>query len=89
MAIKKSELKEWAKEHFRGLENCTMPSFTPDMKELDEDGIRLDVQQAIKHGFFSTLCAPEAGLTFEEAKRFLEIVAEESGDKLNVSDLHP
>lgn len=85
MLAKKSELKDWARENMRGFENCTMPSFTPDLKELDEEGIRLDVRQAIRHGCFSTLCTPEAGLTFEESKRFVEIVTEEAQDEILVS----
>ena len=85
MKIPKAELKAWAKKNMVGVENCTFPSFTPDMSELDEDGIRWDVQQAIKHGFFSTLCAAETGLTFEEAKKFVGIVADEAQDKILVS----
>ncbi|NIN65315.1 MAG: hypothetical protein GTO63_11575, partial [Anaerolineae bacterium] len=85
MAPKKSELKGWAKENMVGVENCLFPSFSPDLSELDEEGIRWDVQQSIKHGFFSTLCAAETGLTFEEAKRFVEIVADEAGGKILVS----
>ena len=41
-----SDRKAWAREHLRGIENCTFPSFDPTLKELDEDGIRLDVRQA-------------------------------------------
>lgn len=62
-----------------------MPSFTPDLKELDEDGIRWDVQNAKNHGWGSTLCTNEAGLTFEEAKRFVQIVADEAGADLHAS----
>ena len=51
----RTELKAWAKENVKGLENCIIPSFTPDLTELDEEAIRWDVQQSIKHGFFSTL----------------------------------
>lgn len=85
MATKKSDLKKWAKENMVGVENCLFPSFSPDLSELDEDGIRWDVQQSIRHGFFSTLCAAESGLTFEEAKRFVEIVADEARGKIFVS----
>ena len=85
MAAKGSELKKWAREHMKGVENCLVPSFTPDLLELDEEGIRWDVQQTIKHGFFSTLCTSEAGLTFDEAKRFVAIVADEAKGKICVS----
>jgi 4-hydroxy-tetrahydrodipicolinate synthase len=81
----KRDLKEWAKSHFRGYENVLMPSFTPDLAALDEEGIRRDVRQTIEHGFFSTLCAVETGLTFEEKKRFLEIAASEAGSEISVA----
>ncbi len=85
MNVDRSEMKAWAKESMRGLENCILPSFSPDLKELDEEGIRWDVQQTIKSGYFSTLCSAEVGLTFEESKRFVEIVADEAKDKILVS----
>ena len=85
MTIKKSELKARAKEKMKGLENIIIPSFTPDLSELDEEGIRWDVRQSIKHGFFSTLCNVDIGLTMEEAKSFVEIVVDEAKDKILVS----
>ncbi len=84
MAIDRRYLKAWAHERFRGYENVLMPSFTPDLAELDEEGIRRDVQQAIRHGFFSTLCAVESGLTFNEKKRFLELAADEADGAISV-----
>jgi 4-hydroxy-tetrahydrodipicolinate synthase len=85
MKIKKSELKKWSKDHLKGVENTLFPSFMPDMKNLDEEGIRLDVRQSIKHGFYSTMCATEAGLTQEECKRFVEIVTDEAKEKIVVT----
>ncbi len=84
-AVGKGELKAWAREKLRGVENLIIPSFSPDLSELDEEGIRWDVRQSIKHGFFSTMCAAELGLTLDEAKRFVEIVAAEAGEKILVS----
>lgn len=80
-----SDRKAWAREHLRGIENCLFPSFDPALEHLDEDGIRLDVRQTIKHGFFGTLVATETGLALDEAKRFLEIVVDEARDDLHVS----
>jgi 4-hydroxy-tetrahydrodipicolinate synthase len=74
--------KPWAREYFKGVENETLPSFTQDLKYLNETGIRLDVRQAIRHGFHSTLCTSEAGLTLDEAIEFVAIVADEAGDQL-------
>ena len=81
----KSELKSWAREHMKGVENTLFPSFTPDMKDLDEAGIRHDVRQSIAHGFFSMMCATETGLTLEESKRFLAIAADEAKGKIVVT----
>lgn len=85
MTIKAAERKEWARSALRGIENAIMPSFTPDLTALDEEGIRWDVRQAIAHGFFSTMCAVETGLTVAEQKRFIEIVCDEARDRLLVS----
>jgi len=85
IAIAKSERKAWAREHFRGFENVLMPSFGADLRELDEEGIRLDVRQSIKHGFFSSLCAIETGLSMDERKRMLSIACDEAGDKIGIA----
>ncbi len=83
--MKKSERKQWAKQHSVGVENTTIPSFTPDLMELDEVGIRHDVEQAVRHGFFSTLVATETGLTFEEQKRFVSLVTAAARGRIAVS----
>lgn len=85
MNLSRSELKPWARERLRGVQNCLFPSFSADLSELDEEGIRWDVQQSIRHGFFATCCTTEAGLSFDEAVRFVRIVADEAGDALLVS----
>lgn len=85
MPVRRHERKAWARDALKGLENALMPSFTPDMADLDEDGIRWDVRQAIAHGFFSTMCAVETGLSTEEAKRFISVVCDEARGKILVS----
>ena len=85
MSITADQRKEWAREHFVGAENILLPSFDVDLRDLDEDGIRLDVRQSIRHGVFSTFCAIEVGLTIEEKKRFLAIAADEAGDEVCVA----
>jgi len=85
MDLKKSEMKAWAREHLKGIQNCLIPSFKPDTLQLDEEGIRWDVRQTIKHGFIATLCVAETGLTIDEAKKFVAIVADEAKDDLIVS----
>lgn len=80
-----SELKKWAKAEMKGVENLLIPSFTPDLSKLDEKGIRWDVRQSIRHGFFCTLCTPEVGMTFDEAKQFIDIVTDEAKGKIVVA----
>lgn len=85
MTISRQHRKAWAREALVGVENALLPSFTPDLKSLDEAGIRHDVRQAIAHGFFSTMCAVETGLTLAEAKRFISIACEEAAGRILVS----
>lgn len=85
MKIARAERKLWAREQLHGICNITFPSFTTDFGSLDEDGIRWDVEQAVRHGFRATLCACETGLSFEEARRFVAIVADAARGRLLVS----
>lgn len=83
--VSAGERKAWAREHFRGIENVLMPSFNADLTELDEEGIRLDVRQSKRHGFFGSLCSVETGLTPQEKVRFVEIACDEAGDDYGIS----
>jgi 4-hydroxy-tetrahydrodipicolinate synthase len=75
----KPEAKLWARENFKGLEAPIFPSFTPDLSELDEDGIRWDVNHIIANGMVSILIAGEVcSMTQEERKRFVSIVNDEA-----------
>lgn len=85
MKVARSERKAWAHETFRGCENFLIPSFGADLHALDEEGIRLDVRQAIRHGVFSTQCALEAGLGRDEQVRMLRIAVEEADGRIAVS----
>lgn len=82
--VARKDRKAWAKKHFKGFENVLMPSFTPDLKKLDEAGIRLDVRKSIEHGFFSTLCAC-VGLTDDETRQFLEVAVDEAKGRISVA----
>jgi len=76
-----SEKKQWAREHLRGLGSLVMPSFSPDFKSLDEEGIRLDIRHRIKQGFCSTMVSA-TGANAEQRKRIDEIVREEIQGKM-------
>jgi 4-hydroxy-tetrahydrodipicolinate synthase len=83
-AVSKTETKQWAREHLKGMENVIMPSFSPDFRNLDEDGIRHDVRQSIRHGFFSSTISP-TGANADQRTRMMEIVRDESKGKLLTS----
>jgi 4-hydroxy-tetrahydrodipicolinate synthase len=86
MEFTKSEAKQWAKIHYKGLDGTLSPSFTPDLETLDEEGIRYDVRHNIDKGMFSVMCQTEVcSMTFEERKKFVEIVCDEAKDKVLVS----
>ncbi len=86
MEFTKSEAKQWAKKHYKGLDGNVSPSFTPDLEKLDEEGIRHDVRLNISRGMFSVFCQTEVcAMTLEERKRFVEIVCDEAKGKVLVS----
>lgn len=72
----RSEIKERARATWHGACNVTLPSFTPEFRGLNENGIRHDVRLAAEMGFWGTLLASESGTTFEEYLRFLEVAAD-------------
>jgi 4-hydroxy-tetrahydrodipicolinate synthase len=82
-SAKTSELKQWAGEHFVGLEPLLNPSFSPDFKTLDEEGIRNDVRNSIRHGFFSVFCL-RIGLNTAEYKTMIKVACDEAKGKILV-----
>ncbi len=81
-----NQSEEWARKNYHGLDGTIAPSFTPDLSDLDEEGIRWDVQHNIRKGMFSILCETMIGvMSFEERKRFMEIVCDEAKGKILVS----
>src|SRR5437868_4201652 len=82
--VTKADRKAWAREVFLGAECSLLPSFKPGSLDLDEEGVRHDVRQGIAQGFYSMFCASVA-LQGEERRRFLEVAADEAGDRILLS----
>jgi 4-hydroxy-tetrahydrodipicolinate synthase len=82
-AVGASNRKKWSRQNFRGMESFIMPSFTPGLEELDEEGIRNDVRHGIRQGFGALFSTP-LGLSPAESRRLLEIVADEGRGKVIV-----
>lgn len=78
MDYTRATAKDWAAERWRGVCNVIMPSFTADLKALNEKAIRHDVRRNIELGFWGALLVSETATTDEEYVRFMEICVDEA-----------
>ena len=78
MQYSRAEAKEWASANWRGVCNVIMPSFSADLRRLNEAGIRHDVRRNIELGFWGALLVSECGTSDEEYRRFMEIAVDEA-----------
>jgi 4-hydroxy-tetrahydrodipicolinate synthase len=74
----RAEAKGWARETFRGACNVIIPSYTSDLRSLNEAAIRHDVRRNMELGFWGALLVSEAGTTRDEMRRFMEIALDEA-----------
>jgi 4-hydroxy-tetrahydrodipicolinate synthase len=58
-----------------------IPSFTSDLRTLNEPAIRHDVRRNIELGFWGALLVSEAGTTQDEMRRFIEIAVDEAAGR--------
>jgi len=84
--VKLSEQKEWARENYKGMATLIFPSFTPDFKEIDEEGVRLDVQNSIKHGFGAVMTFP-VGVNPKTHEQFINVLCDEAKGKILAADI--
>lgn len=87
----KSEAKDWARTHFRGLENILLPAVKKvnegdgETMTLDEAGIRHDVRMCKENGFFMTTASME-GMPFTileyVLEEFWQIVVDEAAGEI-------
>lgn len=78
MQYSRAESKDWAATEWRGVCNVILPSFTSDMRALNERAIRHDVRRNIELGFWGALLVSECGTSLEEYRRFMEIAVDEA-----------
>lgn len=74
----RAEAKSWARETFHGACNVIIPSYTLDLKGLNETAIRHDVRRNMELGFWGALLVSEAGTTHDEMRTFMEIAVDEA-----------
>jgi 4-hydroxy-tetrahydrodipicolinate synthase len=77
----RSEAKAWARETFHGACNVIIPSYTSDLRSLNEAAIRHDVRRNIELGFWGALLVSEAGTTGDEMRTFMEIAVDEAAGR--------
>ena len=78
---RKSEAKDWTRQNWHGLCNVIIPSYSSDLKRLNEAGIRHDVRRNIELGFWGALLVSEAATTDAEYIEFMEIAVDEAKGK--------
>ena len=80
----KHEARDWAKATMRGVANTITPTFTQDLRSLNERAIRYDVRKEIEYGFWGTLLVAETATTFDEYVQFAEWAADEAKGRLHL-----
>ncbi|MBF0674753.1 dihydrodipicolinate synthase family protein [Pseudomonas sp.] len=81
---KRNEAREWAWENLVGCSGVTIPSYSADLKHLNERGIRHDIQKIASLGFKSTLLCTEVAITPEENAQLTAWAKDTSGDELDL-----
>ncbi len=84
MQYRRAEAKDRALSHWKGVCNVILPSFSADLKQLNEKAIRHDVRRNIEHGFWGALLVSECATTMDEYIRFLEIAVDEAKGRHNL-----
>ena len=83
-AYKKSDARAWARQHMVGCSAVTIPSYSADLKRLNERGIRHDVERVVGQGFTYTLLCSEVAITAEENAQFTAWARDSAGGKLGL-----
>lgn len=81
---KKHEAREWAREHLTGCSGVTLPSYSRDLKRLNERAIRHDIELIMQLGFSYTLLCAEVAITPEENQQFTQWARDTAGSRLGL-----
>lgn len=78
----KNEARDWAWENVKGVHNVIIPSYSADLKRLNEKGIRHDVRRDIELGFTGALLVSEVTISIEQYAQACEWIADEADGRL-------
>jgi 4-hydroxy-tetrahydrodipicolinate synthase len=82
MKYTKAESREWARATLHGCCNVIIPSYTHDLRHINEHAIRHDVRRDIELGFLGALTVSETSLTLDEYIQFVEWASDEADGRL-------
>ncbi|MCU1456061.1 MAG: dihydrodipicolinate synthase family protein, partial [Actinomycetia bacterium] len=78
----KSEARAWSRESLHGCANVIIPSYTNDLRGMNEAAIRHDVRREIELGFTGALLVSETAITPDEYVQFTEWAVDEADGRL-------
>jgi 4-hydroxy-tetrahydrodipicolinate synthase len=81
---KKLEARDWAREHLKGCSAVAIPSYSRDLKRLNERAIRHDIDKIAHLGFSYTLLCAEVSITPEENQQFTAWARDTAGSRLGL-----
>ncbi len=75
------EARDWAREHLKGVINVIIPSFTNDLRGINEKAVRHDVRKQLEYGFDGALLVSEVAITLPEYRHFCELAYDEAAGR--------
>jgi len=81
IGYKKNDARAWARDNMKGVSNVIIPSYTNDLRRINEKGVRHDVRKNIEYGFWGTLLVSEVAITIDEYVQFVEWAHDEAGSR--------
>jgi 4-hydroxy-tetrahydrodipicolinate synthase len=79
-----NDSRAWAREYLKGCSSVTIPTFSGDLKHLNERAIRHDIQKVMTLGYSYTLLCSEVAITPEENAQFTAWAKDTAGDQLGL-----
>lgn len=80
----RTDARDWAREHLRGCANVIIPSYSADLRSLNEQGIRHDVRRCIELGFKGALLVSEVSISLDEYRQFAAWAHDEAAGRLQL-----
>ncbi len=77
----RAEARDWARANLQGVVNVLIPSFTGDLRGINEAAVRHDVRKQLEYGFDGALLVSEVSITQDEYREFCEIAFDEAGGR--------